>query len=304
MVSSANQATLTLPDLSIDTGSVPANEPIRLGSEEHKRLFCKTLLETFNPYKPSVIDWPKLDKDALDRLTSLPIWDIAVQTENRASLNVATYGETIGDNLLRKAVELDAFEEKRHRHVLSNLVEAYGIKLAPEPSYPKPKDAEWAFMVTGYSECIDSFFAFGLFESAKRTGFFPEALVDTFEPVIHEEGRHILFYVNWVAWHRRNMPWWRRPWFELKVLAVWAFLIWERLGIANDVGHGVQDNNFTVTGAEQLGAEIDVGELIAICLSENDRRLGLYDRRLLRPRFVPAMARLALRFMRPSRAAA
>ncbi|MDE1986785.1 MAG: ferritin-like domain-containing protein [Alphaproteobacteria bacterium] len=272
--------------------------PVRIGSEDHKKLFCRTLLATFNPYKPAVIDWPKLEQVALDRLTALPIWNIAVQTENRASVNVASYGETIIDPLLKKAVGLNAFEEKRHRHVLANLVQAYGIKLAPEPSYPRPRDPEWAFMVTGYSECIDSFFAFGLFEAAKRTGFFPEALVDTFEPVIHEEGRHILFYVNWVAWHRRNMPLWRRPWFELKVLAVWAFLIWERIGIASNLDHGVQDNNFTVSGAEQLGVELKPAELMDLCLAENDRRLSAYDLRLLRPRFIPAMVRIARRFMR------
>ena len=271
--------------------------PIRTGSEAHKSLFCKTLLDTFNPYRPAVMDWPKLEQEALNRLTSLPIWDIAVQTENRAGLNVATFAEGARDPLLRKALELDAFEERRHRYVLANLVEAYGIKLAPEPHYPRPKDPEWAFLVTGYSECIDSFFAFGLFESARRTGFFPEELVETFEPVIHEEGRHILFFVNWAAWYRRNMPWWRRPWFELKVLAVWIFLVWERLGIASDVTHGQQDSNFTVNGAEQLGIDLDAGELIALCVSENDRRLGVYDQRLKRPRFVPFMARLALVFI-------
>ena len=277
--------------------AAPPDGPIRFGSDAHKTLFCRTLLDTHNPYKPAVIDWPPLDSDARDRLVSLPIWDIAVQTEGRARINVASYAARVADGLLRKAVELNAFEEGRHKHVLSNLVTAYGITLAPEPQYEVKGDPEWAFMVTGYSECIDSFFAFGLFEAAKRSGFFPEALVDTFEPVIQEEARHILFFVNWAAWHRRTMPLWRRPWFELKVLAVWIFLVWERIGIARDVGNGVQDNNFTVTGAKQVGADIDVAELIEICLAENDRRMSLYDRRLLRPFAVPFLAKLARRFM-------
>jgi len=285
------------PDLTRDTGAWPEDGPIRFGSDAHKRLFCKTLLDTHDPYRPKVLDWPRLGEEAEKRITSLPIWDIAVQTENRAGLNVCTYADTITDPLLNKAVNLNGFEERRHRHVLANLVEAYGIKLAPEPVYPVPKDPEWAFMVTGYSECIDSFFAFGLFKAAKDTGYFPPELIQTFDPVVNEEARHILFFVNWMAWHRRNMAWWRRPWFELKVLAVWAFLIWERIGIAGDMGHGQQDNNFTMTGAEQLGADINVGELVAICLSENDRRLTPYDNRLKRPRFVPFMARQALRIM-------
>jgi len=275
------------------------SESIRVGSDAHKDLFCRTLLDTFNPYKPAVIDWPELDASARDRLVSLPIWDIAVQTEGRARLNVATYAATAPDPLLRKAIELNAFEEGRHKHVLSNLVAAYGIALAPEPEYVVQGDPEWAFMVTGYSECIDSFFAFGLFETAKRSGFFPEALVDTFEPVIQEEARHILFFVNWAAWHRRTMPLWRRPFFELKVLAVWLFLIWERIGIARNVGSGVQDNNFTVTGAKSVGEDINVAQLIDLCLAENARRMGLYDGRLLRPFAVPALAAFVRRFMRP-----
>ena len=271
---------------------------IRPGSDAHKTLFCRTLLDTFNPYKPAVIDWPALDAAARERLVSLPIWDIAVQTEGRARLNVASYAAVVRDPLLREAIELNAFEEGRHKHVLSNLVAAYGIGLAPEPEYVAPRDPEWAFMKTGYSECIDSFFAFGLFATAKRSGFFPPELVDTFEPVIQEEARHILFLVNWAAWHRRTMPLWRRPWFELKVFAVWLALIWERVQIARDVGNGPQDNNFTVTGAKSVGNDISIAALLDLCLSENDRRMSLYDGRLLRPRAVPALARLARRLMR------
>jgi hypothetical protein len=38
--------------------------------------------------------------------------------------------------------------------------------------------------------------------------------------------------------------------------------------------------------------------LIELCLTENDRRMGGYDARLLRPVTVPKLARFALRFIR------
>jgi hypothetical protein len=291
----------TIPE---SAGEPACTTRIRAGSEAHKALFCRTLLDTFNPYKPAVIDWPRLDPDARERLIGLPIWDVAVQTEGRARLNVASYAAVTRDPLLREAIELNAFEEGRHKSVLSNMVAAYGITLAPEPQYLAPRDPEWGFMLTGYSECIDSFFAFGLFESARRSGFFPPPLVDTFEPVMQEEARHILFFVNWVAWHRRTMPLWRRPWFELKVLGIWLVLIWERVRIARDVGHGVQDNNFTLSGAKSVGADIGLAGLIELCLAENQRRMSPYDERLLRPAVVPTLARLARRLMRREEQAA
>jgi len=291
------------PDLSRQgqRGERPAGR-IRLGSPEHLRLFCLELLETHDPYRPRVLDWPKLSKETRDRLVALPIWDIAVQTEGKAGLNVRTFAEQYAqDGLLKEALTMDAFEEGRHKMVLGNMVQSYDIALKPEPEYKTPKDPEWAFMVTGWSECIDSFFGFGLFEVAKRTGFFPPELVDTFEPVMREEGRHILFYVNWVAWWRRNMPWWRRPYFELKAMAVWIYLVWERIGFAGKMesDEQAQDFNFTLNGSKELGVEISFPELAQVCLDANDMRLSPYDKRLLRPVFVPNMMRLALRFMKP-----
>jgi len=277
----------------------PASARIRRGSDEHRILFCRTMLDTHDPYRPALIDWPVLDDETRGRIVSLPIWDIAVATEGRAGMNVKTYAEGLAEPLLRDAVEMNAFEESRHKIVLADMVQFYGIELAPEEEYKRPRDPEFAFMRTGYSECIDSFFGFGLFKIAKDSGFFPGELVDTFEPVMREEGRHILFFVNWVAWWRRNMPWWRRPWFELKVLAVWMFLIWERIDMAKGMGDNskAQENNFTLNGSKELGVEVSFPELAAICLAENDRRLAPYDPRLMRPRFVPGAMRLALRLM-------
>ncbi|HEX5280027.1 MAG TPA: ferritin-like domain-containing protein [Micropepsaceae bacterium] len=293
-----NEMALIWPDLTGHTGIEIFDQPIPIGSDSHRKLFCRTLIETFDPYRPAVIDWPKLDDASRERLVSLPIWDIAVQTENRAGANVSAYAARIGEPLLRKSIELMGFEERRHRHVLAHMVTAYGITLQPEPAYAGPRDPEWAFLVTGYSECIDSFFAFGLFEVAKRSGFFPAELVDTFEPVIREESRHILFFVNWLAWHRQNLPLWRRGWFELKLLAVTAYVIWERIGIATGMSRK-KAAQFTVIGGNQLGAPaLRPADFIDICLAENHRRMKDYDQRLLRPTTMPAMVKFLRRWLR------
>jgi hypothetical protein len=266
---------------------------IEIGSDAHLALFCNMLIETHDPYKPAVLDWPKLGDAARERLVSLPIWDMAVQTEGFASVRVLSYVDGVDDPLLKRAIELDGFEEARHKRVLHNLVESYGIKLGPEPNYAKPRDGEWAFMVVGYSECIDSFFAFGLFALAKRSGFFPSELVETFEPVMQEEARHILFFRNWVAWHRARLPLWHKIVFDTRRIGVFARLVWQRAMIARGAG----GNNFTATGHKSMGITVKPRDVLDTCLVENDRRMAPYDARLLRPTFVPRMVRLARRFV-------
>ncbi|WP_428485859.1 ferritin-like domain-containing protein [Rhodopila sp.] len=281
---------------------------LRPGTDAHKAAVARMFRETFNPFKPTIIDWPKLSQEERDRLVNLPIWDIAVQTEGKARIRMLSYAYSLVDPAWRGAIELNGWEEGRHKTVLSNLVSSYGIVLEPEPAYPEPRHTEWAYLVTGFSECIDSFFAFGLFAVAERSGFFPPELVDTFEPVMQEECRHILLFANWLAWQRRNMPWWRRPWFELRVAAVWVFLGWERIGLARGMDDGKgnagkpQDNNFTVKGAKAV-SDVDIGtrDLMELCLSENDRRFAGYDERLLRPTTMPSLVRLIRRFLRKPR---
>ena len=271
-----------------------AESRLILGSEAHKQAFCRMFLDSFDPYKPAVIAWPELDPDAFRRLTSLPIWDMAVQTEGKAALRMKYYAETVDDPLVKDAVALNGFEEQRHKDVLHHMVTFYGIKLAQEPPYKPWHGPEQGFMRTGFSECLDSFFAFGLFAMAKRSGYFPPALVETFEPVIQEECRHILFFNNWVKWRLRNLPLWRRTVFLLWCVRVFANIARERLETARDVGGG---ENFTVKGHEELGADIEPRALMEICLMENDRRMARYDARLPRPVLIPRLVRLALLFM-------
>jgi hypothetical protein len=244
-----------------------------------------------------------LTPEVRERIVSLPIWDIAVQTEGKARLRMAAYAATLPNPDMRDALALNAWEEHRHKEVLARMVAAYGIELAPEPPPAMPTDPEWAYLVTGYSECIDSFFAFGLFELARRSRLFPQALVDTFEPVMQEECRHILLFANWAGWHRARLSRWRRLRFACKVARVWAFLMWERIGLARAVDAGpastAQDNNFTLNGAQSVSRDaVGLRALLALCLAENARRFAGYDERLLRPLTMPRLVRGALRLMR------
>ena len=59
---------------------------IRPGDPRHLTMLGRVMLDTFNPYRPAVIPWPRLDEQARARLIGLPIWNIAVQTEGRARL--------------------------------------------------------------------------------------------------------------------------------------------------------------------------------------------------------------------------
>ena len=49
----------------IANSRISTKRRIRIGSEEHKELFCREFLDTFEPYKPAVIPWPVLDDAAL-----------------------------------------------------------------------------------------------------------------------------------------------------------------------------------------------------------------------------------------------
>ena len=252
------------------------------------------LLDTFDPYKPAVIPWPRLDAAALARLTALPFWGLAVETESETSMRMQLYADSLADPLLREAVALNAFEERRHKDVLLSMLRFYGIDVEAEADFPPPADPEWAYMQTGYGECFVSFFAFGLFRLARDSGYFPAALVEVFEPVIQEEARHILFFVNWAAYTQARRPLLVRPAFLCRRARAIGIKAWNRLKLAKDADNR---SSMTIKGHESMGIDISPGALMDLCLRENERRMARYDERLVRPRLVPRLVRAARPFL-------
>ncbi|WP_374383750.1 ferritin-like domain-containing protein [Dongia sp.] len=281
--------------------SFPDQGRLQPGGKAHRDAFCRLLTETYNPYKPAVIPWPDLSPAELQRLASLPFWDTAVAIEGRASLRMEWQANRLSDPVIAEALSLNAAEERRHKEVLHNMLTFYRIELGPEPIYLPPNNPEFGFLRTGFGECINSFFAFGLFDLARSSGFFPPALVETFEPVIQEEARHIMFFVNFVAYRRANLGFLRRCLFDAKCLIAIGEQFASRIGMAIETRRrrrkGVR-SNFLTDGASAVATGFSKRQFFELCLSENDRRMKGYDARLLRPMMMPRLMRLALRFMK------
>jgi hypothetical protein len=283
---------------------------IEIGSLAHRELLARFFMDSYVEFVPEQVQWPQLSAEAKTRLVSLPFWQEAVATENVTSNTVAAAASLESDPGLRKAIELQGFEEGRHARLLQALTTHYDIRIDTPPRY-EPRDLEHDFLFAGFGECFDSFFAFGLFALARESGFFESQLIEVFEPVVQEEARHILFFVNWVKYRRSQLPWWRRPGFSLRCGWIILKQVWSRVKTARTLGGGADDkvpgapntkggadgDNFTLSAHQDLGQDVTLHKLLGLCLSENAARLAPYDARLLRPRLVPALARFMYRVL-------
>jgi hypothetical protein len=266
---------------------------MRIGSEAHKELFCRTFIASHREYDPEKLPWPDLDGPSLDRLRGLPFWGEAVVTEMEAGAKINAYAGQVADPILQEAIALQAAEELRHAIILQTLLQRYDVRHELRPAAPLPTDLEQAFVNVGYGECIDSFFAFGLFDIARQSGVFPKALLDVVEPIVDEEARHIVFFVNWEAHQQANHG--RKFALQrgLRGLRYYSRAARRRLGaLRNSNSEG-----FTASGAQSVSGfalDLTAEYFLSVCLRENARRMANVDADLLRPQFVPALARRAL----------
>ncbi len=269
---------------------------LKVGSREHRVLFCRTFIDTHRPFRPEELSWPQLDSDGLERLRALPVWQEAARTEAATAVKVQALGKREKDPILAEAIALQGYEEQRHAEIIALLTARYGIPVAPVKRDAPPPNATWTFLRTGYGECLDSFFAFGLFELGRRTEFFHPALIAMFEQIMQEEARHILFLVNWAADQRARIVLPLRPAFDLRRAWNIAAQACDRVrGALAMKGSGSQDG-FTMKTHVEL-SEFSLRSFLDLCLAENERRLAPYDERLLRPRLVPATVRVLRNFV-------
>ncbi len=259
---------------------------MRLGTEDHKELFCQSFVSTHRPYDPDRLPWPQLSNDQLRLLRGIPFWAEALKVETNAGVMVTAFAETIADPMLREAIALQGIEEARHALLLEVMMQRYGIEVQRH-DVELPKQLETAFIDLGHEECLDSFFAFGFFELARRSQIFPEAMFGIFESILDEEARHIVFFVNWLTYTQiqrgQGAPWLR----STRSLYYYARAL-SRLVGALQTGN-TNGPGFTATGAGLLGIDFTPESFVTTCLQQNERRVATLDAQLLRPQLMPAI---------------
>ena len=266
------------------------------GSEAHKTLFCQTFIQTHRVFEPAALPWPTLDETSIDRLRSIPFWDVALRAERNAGIMVSRFAETLSDPFIRQAMEMQGVEETRHGCLLETMLAVYGIPFAAETG-EGIKVSERAFIDFGYEECIDSFLGFGIFGLARRIQLFVPELTDIFEYVLLEEARHVTFFVNWIAYVRANKGMRSLP-VQAGATALGYLRALRRIVTTFQPaaqGAKIKGVGFGAEGAFAILGDISWRSFLQSCVDESERYLAAMDSRLLRPRVLPALARFALK---------
>ena len=273
---------------------------MKIGSEEHKQFLCQWFQESHKLYEPEQLPWPQLDDVTADRLRSVPFWDEALLTERKAGKMLDAFAATVDDPLLRDAIALQGREEARHGRMIEYLIDRYQVELPDRGERGLPASLEPAFVKFGYGECFDSFFAFGLFEIARQAGLMPTVFFTIFDPILEEEARHMVFFINWIAYQQVQAGrGWLRPFNSL-----WQYggALQRRLdslrGMPSKKKKESSKKGFTATGAKAFTLNLSLEKFLEVCLAENAKRMSQYDDRLLRPEFLPILTGVALQTLR------
>jgi hypothetical protein len=270
---------------------------IKAGSEAHKELFCRQFIETHEVFDPETLPWPDLDEASLARLRGVPFWQEVYHTERRAGAIVDAFRPQVIDPLVREAVALQGVEETRHAKLIRVMIDRYGLEATEQPMEKFPADLETAFIDFGFGECLDAFLGFGAFKTARQSEFLPEGMFEIFDVLMHEETRHIVFFINYMAWREKQRGL-SAPTRAVKSAWFYGRAARRLFGMVRRGQDANDGRDFAVTEANMFLDGFSFRQFVEDCYRENARRMSEFDPDLMQPRLLPAIADMAVRGLR------
>ncbi len=247
---------------------------------------------------PAVLPWPDLDDAQLDRLRSVPFWQEVYHTERRAGAIVAAFTPMVQDPLVREAVALQGVEEARHAQLLRVMIDRYGLAATEQPLEALPANLETAFIDFGFGECMDSFLGFGAFKTARQSEFLPDGMFKIFDVLMYEETRHIVFFINYMAWREMQRGRGASPLRALTSTWYYGRALRRLLGMVRRGKDTNDGRDFSITEANMFLDGFSFRRFVEDCYFENGRRMRAFDPNLLQPRLLPAIANMAVAGLR------
>jgi hypothetical protein len=271
---------------------------MKIGSQEHRDAFCRHFTQTFTAYDPATLPWPELDDEALQRLRAVPFWEEVFYTERRAGAIVAAFTETVTDPVLKDALALQGWEESRHAQLIRVMIDKYGLDAPERPMEDITDNIDRRFKDFGFGECLDSFLGFGLFKIAWQSGFLPHEILKIFETLMYEETRHIVFFINWMAYTEAQRGWLARTLLPLTSFHYYLRSLRRLMALAKRGKETNDGQNFAATQVSLFLDGFNFRRFLEECYSENRRRMSAFEPELLKPSFMPQLADTALRALR------
>ena len=131
-----------------------------------------------------------------------------------------------------------------------------------------------------------------------QSEFLPKELLKIFETLMYEETRHIVFFVNWMAYTEARRGWVARTILPLTSLRYYLRAVRRMAGLAKR-GKDMNDGkNFAATQVSMFLDGFNFRRFLEDCYSENSRRMSAFEPELLRPSFLPQLAETALKALR------
>jgi hypothetical protein len=272
---------------------------MKLGTPEHRTLFCRQFIESHVNYEPEKLPWPDLDEESLAKLRGIPFWRQALITEEAAGIMVSRFADTIDDPLIKEAIALQGEEEARHGRLINFLINYYDIKI-DDPQPQSFGNIEKEFIEFGFEECLDSFFAFGMFGIAKQSQYMPDSIFNIFDPILDEEARHIVFFVNCITYRLIQQGKGLSTLRGIYTLWHYSKALWKLVEVFGG-GNDSQENAelaFTAVGANNFMDNLTPELFFRTCLAENEKRMAQFDSQLLQPLLLPRLSHLSLQVLK------
>jgi hypothetical protein len=115
---------------------------------------------------------------------------------------------------------------------------------------------------------------------------------------MYEETRHIVFFVNWMAYNQARKGPIARALMPLTDLRYYMRALGRLVGTARRGKEMNDGKEFSATQASVFLDDFTFRRFLEDCYSENRRRMDTFDPELLRPSFLPQLAQTALSAMR------